>query len=342
MVFDESPAVYEGEWQDGCRHGHGTLWFDAGKAVYYEGRSSCAACDRGRGPAVAVAIASAALVLSTDACSTHNMIRVSGEWVNDMKQGQGTMVYPSGNTYTGQWAADVKSGHGVMVWLTKAQRYSGQWERDLPNGLGEHTWEQPDASAGGSHATCIMPNRYRGSFLNGQRHGEGALLYSSGARYEGGWVADRKEGDGVYVFEDGTVFEGRFVADRPDLEHGTFSYGSGGGSSATGGSSNGTGSSSGAAQPAATGQAPGSGAASGFGPRVAVLQLYIDDLLGEEEAPAAAARAVVNLLTGFNSELRRLYDRYWWVRGVTLSGLVVCTQGRARTQMPPGHPDATC
>jgi hypothetical protein len=57
-------------------------------------------------------------------------------------------------------------------------------------------------------------------FVNGRRHGEGALWYSSGARYEGQWDSDRKHGNGVYIFEDGTVFAGRFAADRPVLQEG--------------------------------------------------------------------------------------------------------------------------
>lgn len=194
--------------------------------------------------------------------------------------------------------------------------------------------------------------RYRGQFLDGRRHGEGALLYSSGARYEGTWAADRKEGEGVYVFEDGTVFEGRFVADRPDVACGRFSFGSsgapsdGGNSGGNGGSgansgSSGGGSAAGAAAtpekggrrgaakgadsaaasgstqagpappPAAAGAHLPAQPAAGFGPRVASLQLYIDDLLEGTEAPPAAAKAVLNLLVGANPELRALYDRYW-------------------------------
>jgi hypothetical protein len=103
------------------------------------------------------------------------------------------------------------------------------------------------------------------------------------------------------------VFDGPFSADRPDLSRGALTYGSAGPSpplpaaapaAAAGAASDVAGVSSQTAEPR-------------FGPRVAVLQLYIDDLLGGKEPPAACARAVVNLLTGFNPELRGLYDRYW-------------------------------
>lgn len=75
-----------------------------------------------------------------------------------MKQGRGTMVYPSGNVYEGGWVADQKCGHGTMQWHTLGQTYSGQWVRDMPNGLGQHVWEQ-ELPAGSSHATCLMQNR---------------------------------------------------------------------------------------------------------------------------------------------------------------------------------------
>jgi hypothetical protein len=37
----------------------------------------------------------------------------------------------------------------------------------------------------------------------------------------------------------------------------------------------------------------------------------IDDLVDEEEVPAAAARGVANVLMVFNTDLRALYDKYW-------------------------------
>jgi hypothetical protein len=57
-------------------------------------------------------------------------------------------------------------------------------------------------------------------FKEGQRHGQGALYYSSGARYEGQWQQGKKHGQGVYVFEDGHVFSGQFMDDRPVLATG--------------------------------------------------------------------------------------------------------------------------
>lgn len=37
MSFDASPAVYEGEWADSMRHGHGVLYFNPERTAYYDG-----------------------------------------------------------------------------------------------------------------------------------------------------------------------------------------------------------------------------------------------------------------------------------------------------------------
>ena len=60
--------------------------------------------------------------------------------------------------------------------------------------------------------------RYEGEFQNGQRHGNGALYYATGAKYEGQWQLEQKHGRGVFIFEDGTVFDGMFAHDQPVLK----------------------------------------------------------------------------------------------------------------------------
>ncbi len=109
----------------------------------------------------------------------------------------------------------------------------------------------------------------------------------------------------MFVLEDGSVFEGAFKADRPDLATGRFSYGAAGAAGSGGGVSAATGA---AAAEAAEASCQSAGVE--FGPRVGVLQFYIGDLLGEEAAPEAA-KAVTNLMIGFNPDLRLLYDKYW-------------------------------
>ena len=46
MRFSTSEAVYEGQWQQGKRHGQGKLVYNAAGTVYYEGgdQSICPVC----------------------------------------------------------------------------------------------------------------------------------------------------------------------------------------------------------------------------------------------------------------------------------------------------------
>jgi hypothetical protein len=85
---------------------------------------------------------------------------LSGEWQDDMKHGQGTSVYPSGNSYSGFWVHDRREGSGTMTWASKGQRYSGMWADNVPNGLGEHVWQQgmPGLQIA-NHTTQVMHNR---------------------------------------------------------------------------------------------------------------------------------------------------------------------------------------
>ena len=48
---------------------------------------------------------------------------------------------------------------------------------------------------------------YDGSFLNGQKSGQGQLIASEN-KYSGGWKEDKYHKFGVLVMNDGTVYEG--------------------------------------------------------------------------------------------------------------------------------------
>jgi hypothetical protein len=42
-----------------------------------------------------------------------------------------------------------------------------------------------------------------------------------------------------------------------------------------------------------------------------VAAAQVDDLVDEEEVPAAAARGLDNVMSVYNTDLRSLYDKYW-------------------------------
>ena len=51
---------------------------------------------------------------------------------------------------------------------------------------------------------------YEGSWLDGERHGSGALTYNSGATYVGEYARGLKEGNGTYTWPDGAKYEGEY------------------------------------------------------------------------------------------------------------------------------------
>ena len=82
-----------------------------------------------------------------------------------------------------------------MVWRDRRERYEGHWAADRPHGHGEHVWwgvdsgdegdaaDEPPAGGAGlaNRAQRQMVNRYRGEWVDGERHGVGTFFYADGA-----------------------------------------------------------------------------------------------------------------------------------------------------------------
>ena len=58
-----------------------------------------------------------------------------GEYVQDMKHGQGEFRWSTGGLYTGAYKDDLKCGYGEMSWADGCT-YKGTWEYGIQNGLG--------------------------------------------------------------------------------------------------------------------------------------------------------------------------------------------------------------
>jgi len=48
-----------------------------------------------------------------------------------------------------------------------------------------------------------------------------------------------------------------------------------------------------------------------FSPSGFQIAVSIEDLVEEEESPAASLKGINNVLMTYNSDLRSLYDKYW-------------------------------
>ena len=128
------------------------------------------------------------------------------------KDGAATATFPSGDSYTGGYLNRRKHGPSCTYTFTSispASIYQGSYVDGQREGEGSLTY--PDGSV------------YRGSFKGGQRHGWGRYAYSNGDVWVGQWEAGKKEGPGTYLYKrDGSRFDGTWV--NGECSDGRWSY----------------------------------------------------------------------------------------------------------------------
>ncbi len=119
----------------------------------------------------------------------------TGEWVNGVKHGQGTLTMGDGSTYEGTFVDGEITGQGLRRW-PDGSTYSGQFRR------GEFCGEGIYRGLNGE--------TYEGEFLDNKRHGEGELVLSDGSVYQGHFDGHRKHGAGTLTTAAGDVLRGTF------------------------------------------------------------------------------------------------------------------------------------
>ncbi|KEG13109.1 putative phosphatidylinositol-4-phosphate 5-kinase [Trypanosoma grayi] len=111
-----------------------------------------------------------------------------------MRQGSGTIFYPSGTLYEGKWHNNRREGIGCLS-SPKGYQYSGEWRDDVPHGEGYEVFA----------CRVAIDARYE----NGVPEGMGAMLYNpklNAYRYEGDWHNGRRHGKGVIFYANGDTF----------------------------------------------------------------------------------------------------------------------------------------
>ena len=177
----DDDKIYEGDWKDYKKDGHGTLYFSDGK-IEYEGNWKD---DKKDGHGISY--------------YSNGHKKYEGYWKDGKKDGHGTLYYNNRiKQYEGDWKDDKKDGHGTFYLSNGIKEFEGVWKDDIKkDGYGIF-----DLSFVG---------KYEGDWKDGKQNGHGTLFLSDGKRYEGDWKDGTKDGHGTLYLSDGKKeFEGNW------------------------------------------------------------------------------------------------------------------------------------
>ncbi|KAJ0407354.1 hypothetical protein P43SY_004782 [Pythium insidiosum] len=228
--------LYDGEWVDGKRHGHGVLTFADGGGSYVGGFASDMFHGFGvleqhhvivRRPMEPPSLVSGALRLHVKRRSElyegdfrmgkrhgRGSLRAAhgdvydGQFVDDYYHGRGVCAYPNGDVYDGEWRHGRWHGQGELRRGRDGSSYLGEFCNGLFHGFGRETFGR-----GGSQGS------YTGGFRFGQRHGHGQRVWrlepGREKTYDGDWRDDEMHGIGVVELPNAFKYVG-------ELQHGQF------------------------------------------------------------------------------------------------------------------------
>lgn len=69
---------------------------------------------------------------------------------------------------------------------------------------------------GGGPPTKPKKDTYSGNLKNGQKHGQGKMIFVTGDQYEGEWLNDMMHGTGKFISASGDVYEGKWYRGKRD------------------------------------------------------------------------------------------------------------------------------
>lgn len=165
-----------------------------------------------------------------------------GEWVDGVTEGQGTIVWDSGDHYEGEWKDGMRNGQGTYT-STEGDGYvyEGEFQNNERSGKGTMTWGKDGETTIyegdfadnwiNGYGTCTWPSgdHYEGEWKNGKFNGKGTMTYAGGSVYEGEFVDNKKNGEGIWTKSDGTVVTENWIYGKKvetlTLEDGTYTGG---------------------------------------------------------------------------------------------------------------------
>jgi hypothetical protein len=122
-----------------------------------------------------------------------NLDFYKGEWVNNLRHGQGMTMSLNGEKYMGYYKNDKRHGHGRCIYAS-GDVYEGGWEEDKRSGTGS--------------LHCMNGFKYSGTWVNNLYDGKGQEFWSDGTLFVGNYVQGKKTGYGEFFWSDRLLYVG--------------------------------------------------------------------------------------------------------------------------------------
>lgn len=177
-----SGATYDGDWQEGSRHGVGKQCWPDGTVYVGEWKRGRA---NGRGE-----------------IRHYDGDIYTGQWVNGRAHGSGVFRHSGSHAiYEGEFQMDMRDGVGVELWVDGSW-YAGEFRKGVKQGHGEHRWPM------------LSGTYYVGGWRGNELAGPGRYYVKDGPSYQGQWMNSVIDGAGVYTWLNGMQYEGQYSMDR--------------------------------------------------------------------------------------------------------------------------------
>lgn len=182
-VYPNQFYKYQGQWNNGVKHGQGVLQMRDGSS--YEGSF------------IKGEVQGFGLKRWVDG-DTYN-----GEWHMGEMSGHGVFTYDNQDKYDGSFERNARHGEGELA-LKNHDVYNGHHAHDKKHGSGDYMWGDE--------------SKFVGKWVKGQRVGQGEQTLVTGEIYTGEWVGDQMHGQGKWEHkESGVVFEGEWERGQPKV-----------------------------------------------------------------------------------------------------------------------------
>ncbi|KAG9393529.1 MORN repeat [Carpediemonas membranifera] len=128
-------VIYDGDWQNGRRHGFGTLNYPDG---------SCYQGEWADGQREGYGIFTGGIPAEKQGKVQPYMYR--GEYVDDLKCGKGVEILANGNVFEGEFAGDVREGLGCFYYISTRRKTVGLWVANANRTGSFEDWADEDDS----------------------------------------------------------------------------------------------------------------------------------------------------------------------------------------------------